>query len=154
MCWLSRITAFSRNGAIESVLLQGCCLHFAFRSFFLQTKKKKNYGGELCGRPSSAVLSCVLQGRCSVFQSAKNKASSWLFYFKQERPPTAPGMPTERKNKWPRSSPDTYVQSISVRRNCLERNIPVPPRWCHRMGPGASAPTGSGERRGVCQGAR
>lgn len=64
--------------------------------------------------PSSqaTLLSCTVQDRCLVFQSAKNKASSWLFYFKQGRPPTAPNMPTERKNKWPSSSPDTYVQSI------------------------------------------
>lgn len=128
---------------------------FVLHSCFLQTKQtnKKKQGVELSSRPRSATfLSCIVQDRCSVFQPAKNKASSWLLYFKQERPPTAPNMPTERKNKWLSSSPDTYAQSISVRRNCLERNIPIPPRCCHRMGLGASAPTCRGEWHRECSG--
>lgn len=95
----------------EPALLQGCSLLlFALHSSFLQTKKK-NEDGELSKRSSCATfLSCLVQDRCLGFEPVENKASSWLLYFKQERPPKALHIPIERENKWLSSFPGTSAQ--------------------------------------------
>lgn len=118
-------------------------------SCFLQPKQNKNSGGEISSRSSSAAsLSRPAQDRCSDFQPAKNKASPWLLYFKQERPPTAPNMPMERKNKWPSSWPDTDVQSVSEEEELFGKSHSHPTQVLPWMGLAAPAAPSSGEWHG------
>lgn len=109
----------------------------------------KNSGGEISSRLSSALsFSHPAQDRCSDFQPAKNKASPWLLYFKQERPPTAPNMPMERKNKWLSSWPDTDVQSVSEEEELFGKSHSHPTQVLPGMGLGAPAPPSSKEQHG------
>lgn len=89
------------------MLLPSFCLVF----FLPSNQEEKNQGGELSNRPSCATfLLCLVQDRCLGFEPVENKASSWLLYFKQERPPTSLHIPFERENKWLSSFPGTSAQ--------------------------------------------